>query len=122
MTHVISWFEIPVSDFNRAKKFYETILDVTLEIGELAKDLMGFIPAERGDISGAIVKGDGYIPSENGVMVYLNGEDDLNTILERVEDAGGTVLMPKTLITSEIGYMAQFRDTEGNRIAIHSVR
>ena len=122
MAHVISWFEIPVSDFNRAKKFYETILDVTLEIGELAKDLMGFIPAERGDISGAIVKGDGYIPSENGVMVYLNGEDDLNTILERVEDAGGTVLMPKTLITSEIGYMAQFRDTEGNRIAIHSVR
>jgi len=120
MAHAISWFEIPVVDFDRAKTFYETILGVSLETTEMANDLMGFFPAERGDVSGAIVKGEGLTPGSDGVLIYLNGGDDLNSILSRVEGAGGTVLMPKTCITEEIGYMAQFRDVEGNRVALHS--
>jgi len=59
-------------------------------------------------------------PSEEGVVIYLNGNPDLALAPGRVEEAGGRVVMPKTLISEEIGYMAFFIDTEGNKVALHS--
>jgi len=88
----------------------------------MGNDLMGFLPADpmQGGIGGAIIKGDGYEPCNKGTIVYLNGGDDLQVLLDRVEAAGGKVLTPKTHITEEIGYFAFFLDTEGNKVALHS--
>ena len=120
MAHQINWFEIPAKDFNRAVKFYSNILQVSIQSDNMMGFDMGFFPGQQGEVSGAIVFGQGYEPSDKGTLVYFNGGDDLQTILSRVEKAGGKVLMPKTKITDEIGYFAIFRDSEGNRMALHS--
>jgi predicted enzyme related to lactoylglutathione lyase len=122
MTHFITWFEIPVADFERAQKFYSYIFGIKIDKTEMGGDLMGYFPGERGNVSGAIVQGKGYEPSRNGTLVYLNGGDDLNTVLSRVEDSGGRVIRPKTLINENIGYFAIFHDTEGNQVALHSLK
>jgi len=70
--------------------------------------------------SGAIIQMVESKPSMDGVMIYLDGGDDLNAPLGRVERAGGKVLMPKTPI-GENGFMAVFTDTEGNKLAFHSM-
>ncbi|MGA2668206.1 MAG: VOC family protein [Ignavibacteria bacterium] len=122
MAHFITWFEIPVTDFERAKKFYEGIFGVKVVKQEMGGSLMGFFPGERGSVSGAIVSGKGYIPSDNGALVYLNGGNDLNNVLSKVVGAGGKVAMPKTLINEDIGFFAIFHDTEGNKVALHSLK
>lgn len=120
--NVINWFEIPVRDFSRAKKFYETILDIGMPEMEMGGARMGFFPYQPGSgrVSGAICKGENYHISVSGPKIYLNGNPDLSHILDRVNAAGGEVLVPKEEITPEHGYMACFRDTEGNHIYLHS--
>jgi predicted enzyme related to lactoylglutathione lyase len=120
MANANNWFEIPANDFDRAKKFYSEILASNIEEMDMGGFRMGMLPAGEGKVGGAIVKGEGCVPSETGTMVYLNAGTDLAPILTRVEEAGGKVVMPKTMITEEIGYMATFTDTEGNRVALHS--
>ena len=119
MQHAITWFEIPVQNINRAADFYGTILDAELNRGEMGGYEMAFFPTSG--VGGALVQGRGYIPTENGVITYLYVGDDVSTVLSRVEDAGGDILQPKTLITEDIGYMAFIRDTEGNRIGLHGI-
>ena len=77
----------------------------------------GFWEHNLSAIRGAIVK-DELKPSKDGVLIYLNGGMDLTTILDKVGDAGGIVVLPKTQISPEIGFMAKFEDTEGNLLAI----
>lgn len=122
LTHAINWFEIPVTDFARAKKFYTALYDFEMPEHVMGPNRMGFFQADttKGGIGGAIVKGDGYVPCADGAQVYLNGGKDLATVLARVESAGGKVLVPKTKITDEIGYFAVFTDTEGNKVSLHS--
>ncbi|MFZ0390752.1 MAG: VOC family protein [Calditrichia bacterium] len=120
MDHIINWFEIPVTDFERAIKFYSRILDVELERQNMGGYDMAFFPWGDKNVSGALVAGEGYKPSQEGTLVYLNGGEDLNSILSRVEDAGGKVITPKTEITPEIGHFAFFLDSEGNKLALHS--
>jgi predicted enzyme related to lactoylglutathione lyase len=57
----------------------------------------------------------------DGPLIYLNGNPDLQNILDKVEKAGGKIMVPKTEISPEYGFMAVFIDTEGNRIGLHSV-
>lgn len=122
MKNSINWYEIPVTDFDRAKNFYETMMGVEIQImphphlkyGVLPGDMMG------GGVTGGLVQGQGYEPSQTGTLIYLNGGDDLAVPLGRVEEAGGQVVMPKTSIGGN-GFMAQFIDTEGNKIALHSM-
>lgn len=120
MAHTINWFEIPAKDFERALKFYSTILGVSIEKTNMMGFDMGFFPGQMGEVTGAVVTGDGYTPSDKGALVYLNGGDDLNTVLSKVDTAGGKVAVPKTKINDDIGYFAIFMDTEGNRVALHS--
>lgn len=122
MKNVISWFEIPVTDFDRAIKFYSKIMGVKLDSQEMAGFKMAFFPVEQGGISGALVKGDVYVPTDNGPLIYLNGGDDLNSVLNKVEGAGGKVIVPKKLITEDVGYFALFLDTEGNRMGLFSMK
>jgi len=120
MKSMISWFEIPVVDMNRAKVFYERLFSIDIDIEEMNGAFMGFFPSKGYSTTGALVSMKGYTPSEDGILLYLNGGDDLNTVLENVTEAGGKVEVPKTLITEEIGYFGIFIDTEGNRLALHS--
>jgi hypothetical protein len=122
MKNAINWFEIPVTNFDRAKKFYENIMGATMEKMDSPGYLMAFFPAQDQGVSGAIIQGEGYIPSDKGALVYLNGGEDLNDVLSKVEKAGGKVILPKKLINEQYGYFAIFHDTEGNKIALHSMK
>jgi uncharacterized protein len=118
----LNWFEISVSDIDRAKKFYETIFDITMVESEMMGMKMAFFPYESGNgkASGGLVQSQMHKPSVDGVKLYLNGNPDLSTALSKVEKAGGKITMPKTNIGEGIGHMAFFVDTEGNVIALHS--
>lgn len=120
MAHGITWFEIPAVGFQRAKKFYENLLGVSIHEQEMGQALYGIFGTPEDGINGAIVTHEWYTPSDSGVLIYLDGGEDLNPMLARAEGAGATVLIPKTQISEDVGYMAVFRDTEGNRIALHS--
>lgn len=118
----LNWFEIPVVDFERARKFYSAIYDFDMPATVMGKDQLGFFPVQRGYIGGAIIKGEGRVPSPDGTRVYLNGGEDLSVVLGRVDGAGGKVLVGKSAITPELGYYALFIDTEGNTVALHSMK
>lgn len=121
--NIAVWFEIPASNFERAVAFYQTILDVYIDAIEMAGLKQGLFPHDDTSlVSGAIVFGMDYKPSREGSVLYLNGGGDLNTVLSKVEAAGGKVLMPKSHLGDEIGYIAQFIDSEGNRIGLHSMQ
>jgi len=122
MKNAINWFEIAVSDFNRAKVFYETILSTTMHPMEAMGTKSAFFPADlQNGIGGCIIEGHGYEPTNIGSLVYLNGGDDLSIILSKVEQAGGKTVLPKTAIGPN-GFMAHFIDTEGNKIGLHSMK
>lgn len=122
MDNALNWFEIPTTDIDRAAAFYGAIFDTKLEVFEMYPGFkMGMFPYEAGKgVGGAIVHGDGYTPSTDGTVVYLNGGDDLSVVLNRVEGAGGKALGPKQDI-GENGFVAMFVDTEGNRVGLHSM-
>lgn len=115
----VNWFEIPVLDLERAASFYNQIYGFSMEVVESSAYSMAFFPVDDG-IGGALVKGQGCVPSENGPLLYLNGGTDLSTIINKVEDAGGRVVMTKTPISDDAGFFAIFIDTEGNKLALHS--
>ncbi|MCZ7557567.1 MAG: VOC family protein [Bacteroidia bacterium] len=118
--NTINWFEIPVMGFRRAREFYEGVLGITITEQRIGGAVMGFLGDPAEGVTGAIVKHEWYQPSENGVLIYLNAGDDLSPALTRAEALGATVLVPKTRISDTAGYMAVFRDPEGNRIALRS--
>ncbi len=123
MANAINWFEIPVSNIERASDFYGKVLDGELHKQEVMGMEMAFLPMGGQDgVGGALCKSEMHKPSEEGAVIYLNGGEDLSNPLGRVENAGGKVVMPKTKISDEIGYMAFFTDTEGNKVAFHSPR
>ena len=122
MKNAINWFEIPVKDFNKAKAFYETILGAKLQVMEAMGMKSAFFPADlQNGIGGCLREGQGYEPSTKGSLVYLNGGDDLSIPLSKVEAAGGKILLPKTAIGPN-GFLAHFTDTEGNKVALHSMK
>jgi predicted enzyme related to lactoylglutathione lyase len=125
MKNAISWFEIPTIDIERAQKFYEAIFQIKLEPLETDNFKMRMFPLDNpmNGVGGTLVKTDGFhVPSPtDGPLIYLNGNPDVQIVVDRIEAAGGKVTVPKTKISDEYGYMAVFIDTEGNRIALHSV-
>lgn len=122
MANALNWFEIPALDFDRAKKFYETILDITMETMPHPAYKYGMFPAtmETGNVGGGLVEGEGFKPSKDGSLIYLNAQPDLSVALSKVEAAGGKIIFPKTSIGGN-GFMAHIIDTEGNRVGLHSM-
>ncbi len=118
MANAINWFEIPVVDFDRAKKFYGSIFAQEMIDMNMGEYQMAMFPAEG--LSGAIVKAEGQNPSMDGTLIYLAAGEDLTHVMNRIEGAGGKILQPRTKVTDEIGYIAIFADTEGNKVALHS--
>lgn len=115
----VSWFEIPATDFKQAVDFYNHIygIEMTQNITDL--NAMAFFPVTSG-IGGAVISGPGSTPSDTGPLIYLNGGYDLNNVLNKVEEAGGRIVMAKTLINKDAGYFAIFIDSQGNKLALHS--
>jgi predicted enzyme related to lactoylglutathione lyase len=120
--NALNWFEIPATDIERAKGFYEGIMEIQMTTSSMMGIEMAFFPYTMGSgkLSGAICKSQNHKPSYDGCIVYLNGNPDLQNVLDKVEQAGGQVVMPKTKISDEVGYMAFIIDTEGNKVAVHS--
>jgi len=122
--NAISWFEIPAVDLNRAQKFYETIFGIAMIPLETPQLKMRLFPIEdMMGVGGALCDSGGFHkPSATeGPLIYLNANPDVQIVLDKVEKAGGKIIIPKTQISPEYGYMAAFIDTEGNRIALHAL-
>ena len=120
-TNSLNWFEIPVNDIERGKKFYETIFGIQMEIQEMDGSKMAFFPWKPGSgkATGGLAQSPNHKPSMEGTIVYLNANPKMDGVLAKVEGAGGKVTMPKMSI-GEHGNIAFIMDTEGNNIGIHS--
>ncbi len=119
----VGWFEIPINNMERAVKFYETVFGFNLEQQNFGGFEMAWFPyADKPGAAGSLIHDEKfYKPSQDGVLIYFSSpSDDLTNELDKVEAAGGKVLMQKKIISEEIGYIGMFSDTEGNRIALHS--
>ena len=121
-THIANWFEIPVQDLDRAIKFYEKVFDVKLAREDMGGMKMAMFPftQDTPGAAGSLIKGESYEPSHAGTVVYFIVQDIPET-LRRVNANGGKTLMPKTAI-GQYGFIAQYEDTEGNRLALHSMK
>lgn len=120
MKSYVSIFEIPATNITRAVNFYKEILGIEIERLDFPGMEMGLFPYQNQMVTGVIVKGEGYEPSASGVTIYLNGGDNLQTIINKVEEYGGKIITPKTPHADESGYFAIFLDSEGNKIGLHS--
>jgi len=120
MANAINWFEIPAANFKRAVDFYTKVLGSELPLSEMEGIQMAFFPCEGQNVGGCIKHDGDTKPSADGTLAYLNGGADFSDMLSRVEQAGGKVVMPKTKLSDEVGYIAMFMDSEGNKVAFHS--
>ncbi|GGX75846.1 VOC family protein [Saccharospirillum salsuginis] len=116
------WFEIPVTDMDRAIAFYEAVFETELKRQEMGPLTMAWLPSEQGQYgaSGTLMLAESYVPSHQGSMVYLN-TDDIDATLGRAEAQGGKILNPKMSI-GEFGFVGHFEDSEGNRIGLHNTQ
>ena len=116
----VGWFEIPTTDLNRAKRFYEAVLDVELTPATVEQVEMAWFPSVEDGIgaSGTLIKSEGYTPSHDGILIYFTAPDIEGT-LAKVNANGGKTLTPKTSV-GEYGFYAFFEDSEGNRLGLHS--
>jgi len=115
-------FEISVENFNRAKEFYESLLEIEITEMNVLDTQIGMFPMEGYLNWGCISKCDQHGPSKDGTLIYLNADNDIEGMLEKVKSAGGEILTPKTKLSDQFGFIAVFLDTEGNRIALHALK
>ncbi|MDB5287711.1 MAG: hypothetical protein JWR05_2660, partial [Mucilaginibacter sp.] len=121
--NALNWFEIPATDIERAQGFYEGIFDMEMTpLPEMMNMKMAGFPMNMnsGKVSGALAASDYHQPSAEGTLIYLNANPEIQVVIDRIEKFGGKIVMPRTEISPEIGYMAFFIDTEGNRIGLHA--
>ncbi len=121
MSTKINWFEIPSSDFARAVKFYEQVFDTKLKVEMCSDSQVGVFTQAGGESFGCVIHGDQYLPGRDGTLIYFDAGRSIDRVLERIETAGGRVSMPKTALPADMGFIAHFSDTEGNRVAVHGM-
>jgi len=119
-TNALNWFEIPATDIKRAKKFYEQIFEIKMDSIEMGGTQMAMFPTGMSHSGGGVVQGPDHKPSKEGSIIYLNGNPDLQHVLNRIEASGGKITLTKTAI-GENGFMAYFIDPEGNLVGLHSM-
>jgi predicted enzyme related to lactoylglutathione lyase len=122
MKNIVTWFELPVTDMQRAKAFYSAVMETGFKDDKMDDFKMAIFDHKEEAVSGMLVEAKGYEPTKTGAIIYLNGGDDLALLLDRVVANGAEVLVPKTAINDgECGYFAQFVDSEGNRVGFYSL-
>lgn len=121
--NLVAHVEIPVLDLDRAMRFYRAVFDVAFgEIVAIHGNRMAYFPfcEEQSGASSALAEGDVYVPTQNGVIVYFS-VDELDSVIARAVALGSEILFPKTPL-GESGFVAEISDSEGNRIALQSLR
>lgn len=119
--NVATWFELPVTNMQRAQSFYQNVLQADFKDEDMNGMQLGIFNAEPGTVSGMLVLGEQYQPNQSGAVVYFNGGEDLSGPLEKALRHGGSLVVPKTPIhDGECGYFALFLDSEGNRVGLYS--
>ena len=120
-TNPVNWFEIPVNDMERARKFYESVFDVELSMLSMGPMQMYQFPMvdDTYGAAGTLVRAEGYKPSHDGTLVYFS-VGDIDGTLGKVIASGGKTILPKMSI-AEYGFVAHFEDSEGNKVALHSM-
>lgn len=113
-----SYFEIPVADLDRAMAFYTAVFGYEFTRETIHGNEMALFPLDPSadGIGGALSKGEVYVPSKTGTLIYLN-VISIDETLERLQEQGSEILFPKTE-AGEYGFVAEFEDSEGNRIAL----
>lgn len=116
----VGWFEIPVTDLDRAKAFYEHVFALTLEVHQMGELQMAWFPMRENAIgaTGSLVKGEKQRPARGGIVIYFS-TPDIDAALARVRQKGGKVLAEKFSI-GEYGFVGMAEDSEGNTIGLHS--
>ncbi len=117
MDSALSWFEIPVSNMELAKTFYEQVFQLELRDLLMANTKLALFPAT--ETSGALIEEPDYVGPERSTVIYLNIPDTIEDVLVRAERAGGLVITPRTLIQEDVGWSAAFRDLDGNLIGLY---
>lgn len=120
MNKIFSYVAIPSEDFERAYKFYLEITDGLIERNPDVPFPMAYFIDKEGNYVGHLFKLPTFKPSKDGPIVYMELAKDLNETIQKIEKAGGKIMMPKTLIAPTKGYWALFLDSEGNKLALHS--
>jgi len=121
MKNLIAFFEIPAGNFERAVKFYESVLNIQFDaLCDCETEKMAFFPEENGLCPGAISWANDLHPSKDGVLIHLQVEN-METVMATIEKNGGKIVRPKTKIEAEgRGYFALFIDSEGNRMGLYA--
>ena len=118
--NVPAWFEIPTDDLDRAQQFYETVLAQPLQRANFGgSDMAVLRGGGKPNSSGALIAMEDCRPSVQGSIVYIS-VDNLVPVLARAQAHGGDTLVPRTALPEGMGYFAQFRDCEGNRVGLWS--
>jgi predicted enzyme related to lactoylglutathione lyase len=119
--HAVNWFEIPVSNIDRAQAFYEKLLAAPLRRENMGEHTLAVFPYDDNAVGGCLMAGAGIEPSSQGALVYLNAKPSLDAVLARVEAAGGRITTPKVQLPGDMGVFAHVTDTEGNRLGLHAL-
>ena len=116
--HVVTWFEIPAADLDRAAKFYSDVLGVPMKVEQFGSERLSVFPHQKPSVGGCVTRGE---PSAAGVVLYVNASPSLDAALNRVSAAGGEVVVPRTALPPGMGFYAKIRDTEGNVVGLHAL-
>jgi predicted enzyme related to lactoylglutathione lyase len=117
----ITWFEIPVVDFSRARRFYEAILETLLCEEVFGRGRIALFPHAEDAVGGCLDESSESRPSSAGVVVYLDVNGRLDRTLELVPGCGGAVAAPKSALPPGMGWVAHIIDSEGNRVGLHAI-
>jgi uncharacterized protein len=115
----VVWFEIPASDLARATTFYERVLQMKMRPYQGGGETLSVFPYTEPGIGGALLEKDN--ATGMGSVVYLNADPSLDTVLSRIEPAGGSILVGRTELPPGMGVFARIKDTEGNTVGLHAV-
>jgi uncharacterized protein len=115
------WFELPVSDLERAKAFYEAIFVTELQTHQNFPGIAMFPKADDSTLTGALAHDPDAKPSTEGAIVYLNCDGQLDAVLSRAQKAGAQLLQEVAQLPGNMGWVAQFRDLDGNRVGLHAM-
>lgn len=119
-SNALNWFDIPVTNMERAKKFYETLFDIEMFVMEMGGNPMAFFPCGDDKVGGSLILDKELKPGKDGCLVYLNANPSIQKVIDKIEAAGGKVVVSKTQVSPEIGFVSYFIDCEGNRVGLHA--
>ncbi|MEJ8849938.1 VOC family protein [Variovorax rhizosphaerae] len=121
MSNAVNWFEIPVTDMDRAQRFYETVLGRTLKRQDFGSEQLAVFPYDAPSTGGCLQLGANASASPgSGIRIYLDCMPSIDAALARIEGAGGRIVSPKFELPQGIGFIAHMRDTEGNEVGLHA--